>query len=118
MEFRNKVAVVGPWSVTVDWFIQSAATSLLWMPKTGQETSLESSLALCVFKPKSLGTRLNQDSRRKFRIKGSYVKIIFVPLMLLTAGLLMSFAWIGHLKFKSWNFLTALAVSWLLVLPE
>jgi uncharacterized protein (DUF486 family) len=38
--------------------------------------------------------------------------------MLLMAGFLMSFAWIGHLKFKSWSFLTALAVSWLLVLPE
>lgn len=46
------------------------------------------------------------------------MKIVLVPLMLLMAGLLMSFAWIGHLKFKSWSFLTALAVSWLLVLPE
>ncbi len=46
------------------------------------------------------------------------MKIVLVPLMLLTAGMLMSFAWIGHLKFKSWSFLTALAVSWLLVLPE
>lgn len=46
------------------------------------------------------------------------MKYIFVPLMLFMAGLLMSFAWIGHLKFKSWSFLTALAVSWLIVLPE
>ncbi len=46
------------------------------------------------------------------------MKVVLVPLMLLTAGLLMSFAWIGHLKFKSWNFLTALAISWLMVLPE
>jgi uncharacterized protein (DUF486 family) len=46
------------------------------------------------------------------------MKIVLVPLMLLTAGLLMSFAWIGHLKFRSWNFLTALAVSWCMVLPE
>lgn len=46
------------------------------------------------------------------------MKLILVPLMLLMAGLLMSFAWIGHLKFKSWSFFTALAVSWLLVLPE
>ena len=30
----------------------------------------------------------------------------------------MSFAWIGHLKFKSWSYWTALAFSWLLVLPE
>ena len=48
----------------------------------------------------------------------SRMKTILVPLMLLTAGLLMSFAWIGHLKFKSWNFLTALVLSWFLVLPE
>jgi uncharacterized protein len=46
------------------------------------------------------------------------MKVVLVPLMLLTAGLLMSFAWIGHLKFKSWNFMTALTVSWLMVLPE
>ena len=46
------------------------------------------------------------------------MKILFVPLMLLAAGLLMSFAWIGHLRFRSWNFLTALVLSWLLVLPE
>src|SRR5271155_4826844 len=38
--------------------------------------------------------------------------------MLFLAGSLMSFAWIGHLKFKSWSFWTALAVSWFLVLPE
>jgi uncharacterized protein (DUF486 family) len=46
------------------------------------------------------------------------MKLVLVPFMLFTAGLLMSFAWIGHLKFKSWGFGTALAVSWLLVLPE
>lgn len=47
-----------------------------------------------------------------------HVKMVVVPFMLLTAGLLMSFAWIGHLKFKSWHFLTALVASWFLVLPE
>ncbi|HEY6968615.1 MAG TPA: DMT family protein [Candidatus Angelobacter sp.] len=46
------------------------------------------------------------------------MKTVFVPLMLLAAGLLMSFAWIGHLRFRSWSFLVALAVSWFLVLPE
>lgn len=46
------------------------------------------------------------------------MKIILIPCMLFVAGMLMSFAWIGHLKFKSWNFWTALAVSWLMVLPE
>lgn len=46
------------------------------------------------------------------------IKIVLVPLMLLMAGLLMSFAWIGHLRFKSLTFLTALAMSWSIVLPE
>jgi|SRR5579884_2619142 len=46
------------------------------------------------------------------------MKIVLVPLMLITAGLLMSFAWIGHLKFKSLSFFGALAMSWTLVLPE
>lgn len=52
------------------------------------------------------------------RVRPSLMKTVLVPLMLLTAGLLMSFAWIGHLRFKSWNFLLALTVSWFLVLPE
>jgi uncharacterized protein (DUF486 family) len=46
------------------------------------------------------------------------MKLVLVPLMLSVAGLLMSFAWIGHLKFKTWSFSTALMVSWLFVLPE
>jgi hypothetical protein len=46
------------------------------------------------------------------------MKTVLVPLMLLTAGTLMSFAWIGHLKFKSLTFLGALAMSWSMVLPE
>lgn len=42
-----------------------------------------------------------------------------VPLMLLASSVLMSFAWIGHLKYeKVWSFWTALAISWLIVLPE
>ena len=52
------------------------------------------------------------------RDRPSRMKIVLIPLMLLTAGLLMSFAWIGHLRFKSWNFFVALAASWFLVLPE
>ncbi len=32
---------------------------------------------------------------------------------------MMALAWLGHLRFKdSWSFWTALAVSWLIVLPE
>jgi uncharacterized protein (DUF486 family) len=46
------------------------------------------------------------------------MKTALVTLMLLTAGLLMSFAWIGHLKFKSLTFAGALVMSWCLVLPE
>ncbi len=30
----------------------------------------------------------------------------------------MSFAWIGHLKFRGMGFWSALAMSWLFVLPE
>jgi hypothetical protein len=33
-------------------------------------------------------------------VNGLTMKTVLVPLMLLTAGILMSFAWIGHLKFK------------------
>ncbi len=43
---------------------------------------------------------------------------IFVPIMLFAAAMLMSFAWIGHLKFKNWGFWTAFFFSWFLVLPE
>lgn len=46
------------------------------------------------------------------------LKLILVPIMLTAAGALMSFAWIGHLRFRSWGFATALVFSWLLVLPE
>lgn len=46
------------------------------------------------------------------------IRYILVPLMACLAGLLMSFAWIGHLKFKGLGFLAALAMSMLFVLPE
>lgn len=51
-------------------------------------------------------------------VRGLTMKTFLVPVMLLTAGLLMSFAWIGHLRFKSLTFLGALAMSWTVVLPE
>src|SRR5262245_66421351 len=54
----------------------------------------------------------------KMVLKPYAMKIVLVPLMLLMAGLLMSFAWIGHLRFRSWSFLLALVVSWFVVLPE
>lgn len=46
------------------------------------------------------------------------MKLFIVPLMLFISSLLMAFAWIGHLKFRSKGFLTALLISWLIVLPE
>jgi uncharacterized protein (DUF486 family) len=41
-----------------------------------------------------------------------------VPLMLFASSILMAFAWLGHIKFRHKNFVTALVFSWLLVLPE
>jgi uncharacterized protein len=46
------------------------------------------------------------------------VKYYLVPLMSALSGVLMAFAWIGHLRFKEWSFMTALLLSWLIVLPE
>jgi uncharacterized protein (DUF486 family) len=47
------------------------------------------------------------------------MKPLLVPLFMLVASCLMSLAWLGHLRYRdSIGFLTALAVSWLLVLPE
>ncbi len=46
------------------------------------------------------------------------LRYIFVPLMACGAGLLMAFAWIGHLKFKGIGFLAAFGLSLLFVLPE
>ncbi len=42
----------------------------------------------------------------------------FVPLMLFVSSVLMSFAWIGHVKFRHKGFFVALVFSWILVLPE
>jgi uncharacterized protein (DUF486 family) len=41
-----------------------------------------------------------------------------VPLMLFASSVLMAFAWLGHIRFRSKGFLVALLVSWLVVLPE
>ncbi len=41
-----------------------------------------------------------------------------VPLMLLSSSVLMAFAWLGHIRFRNKSYLTALLVSWFLVLPE
>lgn len=47
------------------------------------------------------------------------LKAVLVPLCMLLAGALMSLAWLGHLRFRdSIGFGAALAISWLIVLPE
>jgi uncharacterized protein (DUF486 family) len=43
---------------------------------------------------------------------------VVVPLMLFTSSVLMAFAWLGHIRFRSKGFVIALLVSWFLVLPE
>jgi len=46
-------------------------------------------------------------------------KTMLVPVCMLLAGALMSLAWLGHLRFRdSIGFGAALAISWLVVLPE
>lgn len=46
-------------------------------------------------------------------------KTVLVPLAMLLAAGLMSLAWLGHLRFRDTiGFGAALALSWLLVLPE
>jgi uncharacterized protein (DUF486 family) len=47
------------------------------------------------------------------------MKAVLVPLCMLLAGALMSLAWLGHLRFRdSIGFGAALAIIWLIVLPE
>jgi hypothetical protein len=47
------------------------------------------------------------------------MKSVLVPVCMLIAGGLMALAWLGHLRFRdSIGFGTALAISWLVVLPE
>ena len=47
------------------------------------------------------------------------MKTFAVPAMLMLSAVMMSVAWLGHLRFRdSWTFMTALTMSWLLVLPE
>ena len=43
---------------------------------------------------------------------------VFVPLLIFASGAFMSFAWLGHLRFKERGFWFALVTSWLIVLPE
>ncbi|MHC4393582.1 MAG: DMT family protein [Planctomycetota bacterium] len=44
--------------------------------------------------------------------------LVLVPVLLLLSSVIMSLAWLGHLRFRHWNLRMALVASWLLVLPE
>ena len=46
------------------------------------------------------------------------IKIILVPLMIITSGAFMAVAWLGHLRIRYLSFWIALALSWAIVLPE
>lgn len=47
------------------------------------------------------------------------MKLILVPVLMMLSSVLMALAWLGHLRFRdSIGFGAALALSWLLVLPE
>ena len=41
-----------------------------------------------------------------------------VPVMLLTSSVIMAFAWLGHLRFRTSPLAIALLASWFLVIPE
>ncbi|MCL4742790.1 MAG: DMT family protein [Phycisphaerales bacterium] len=45
-------------------------------------------------------------------------KALLTVLLLVASNLFMTFAWYGHLKARSWTLFTAIAVSWLIALPE
>lgn len=46
------------------------------------------------------------------------MQLYVVPAMLLLSSLLMAFAWLGHIRFRRRSYLAALAMSWVIVLPE
>ena len=43
---------------------------------------------------------------------------VLVPLMLFLSSVIMAFAWLAHMRFRSLRFSGALALSWIMVLPE
>ena len=52
-------------------------------------------------------------------IGGRQLPLAVVVSMLVASSAMMAVAWLGHLRFQAeWGFWTALAVSWLIVLPE
>ena len=43
---------------------------------------------------------------------------VVVPILLFLSSLIMAFAWLGHIRFRSKGFRIALIASWFMVLPE
>jgi uncharacterized protein len=43
---------------------------------------------------------------------------LWTVILLLLSNVFMTFAWYFHLKQKSWTIITAIAISWLIALPE
>ena len=43
---------------------------------------------------------------------------VAVPVMLFVSSLVMAFAWLGHVRFRTRSFRFSLVISWLMVLPE
>ena len=47
------------------------------------------------------------------------MKSVVVPILLILSAVMMSLAWLGHLRYEDqWTFWMALGASWALVLPE
>jgi uncharacterized protein (DUF486 family) len=46
------------------------------------------------------------------------MRLISVPVMIVTSGAFMAVAWLGHLRIKERGFWLALMLSWAIVLPE
>src|SRR6476660_6732083 len=46
------------------------------------------------------------------------MKLVLVPLMIFASGAFMAVAWLAHLRIRQHGFLTALGMSWAIVLPE
>ena len=51
-------------------------------------------------------------------VRQDAVKLFVVPAMIFVSGAFMAVAWLGHLRIRDHGFFTALAMSWLIVLPE
>jgi len=64
--------------------------------------------------PESTELAPSDDPRESTRT----LRAIAVPAMLFLSSLLMAVAWLGHLRFEDSPFVVALAIAWLIVLPE